>query len=953
MTKFLKLASLLLIALAVIQPTSLFAQKEGIYKSLKDKADYVFEGEVVKSTGKWNAGKTMIYTEHEIRLSKVFKGDLRNPTIRLITLGGDAEGQFVIGTEVLQLREGNKGLFLAREKPFTTLQGTDLGEHACFANDPAGFFEKGFGESAEVPLGYGAMKKKASYDKVLAEIGEPLIQFPDEPESDPFQIEDCGSTTYNTYAEVTFQNIEVTGNLEKVELDIMIEATPPGTKFGKCEFTLTFPSQVFGENVVQNSLLLVEKGEVVQSTDYAMTVVDQAQNKVKINVSLGGSFTTAYSLTGNIEKLFHCSFNIVNPLGLPNLTADDFKLEGNVWYECHGNIVPFRRVVIKTEGDIVLPNFGNLIGINYHMRKFNYTAIGANQQLRFDVFVNGSELSLFKNAELYIDFGSTAFPANLSMNGNIQITKADLINRTTSIGGNNVANYTVTHSDHAANTVKIVIAANPDVGLGGLAELGADEAFLMQIKVKVNTCQNEAGLGWNDLTNNNSHTYIEAGDEFQYMPITYEGELTSKICGCPPEPNDPVITGFEDMQGNPVAQVSAGTGTVLKIIGNNFRDVISGSSFIRVQNADAAGTTDILLFDIIDWKDTEITFVVPSQTTGTHKSPMASGGVQVITECGESNEEDITVEYSVMNYRPPGSTRAYRLALERQTANGIVFTFSGNVGNFERGLTEHAVNTWQCLTEINWSVGGTMQGYETVSPADNINLVVEVEPDNDFLNNGEAGAIVAGAVNDLQYAVPCNSNNGKVYYTRNIDVVINNNTNFSNMDLAVARRIFLHEFGHAHMLNHASRLFGSGNPQVLMYYTSGNGNNAPVNADINGAESVFAASAELLTGDCPAPIDTRDCANATHDSKYADSVKIYPVPFSGMLVLESEVAFPSGAILFVSDVTGTVVRNYPVGNQMYLKAEGFSSLPSGIYYLQIIGEKVHWASKTIKIGTHE
>jgi hypothetical protein len=127
MTKFLKLASLLLIALAVIQPTSLFAQKEGIYKSLKDKADYVFEGEVVKSTGKWNAGKTMIYTEHEIRLSKVFKGDLRNPTIRLITLGGDAEGQFVIGTEVLQLREGNKGLFLAREKPFTTLQGTYLG----------------------------------------------------------------------------------------------------------------------------------------------------------------------------------------------------------------------------------------------------------------------------------------------------------------------------------------------------------------------------------------------------------------------------------------------------------------------------------------------------------------------------------------------------------------------------------------------------------------------------------------------------------------------------------------------------------------------------------------------------------------------------------------------------------------------------------------------------------
>lgn len=49
MTKFLKLVSLLLIAAAIILPTSLLAQK---YKELKERVEYVFEGEILKSTGK-------------------------------------------------------------------------------------------------------------------------------------------------------------------------------------------------------------------------------------------------------------------------------------------------------------------------------------------------------------------------------------------------------------------------------------------------------------------------------------------------------------------------------------------------------------------------------------------------------------------------------------------------------------------------------------------------------------------------------------------------------------------------------------------------------------------------------------------------------------------------------------------------------------------------------------
>lgn len=57
----------------------------------------------------------MIYTEHEIKLTKVFKGDLRENEIKLVTLGGETETNFVIAGDALQLQEGYKGIFFAQK----------------------------------------------------------------------------------------------------------------------------------------------------------------------------------------------------------------------------------------------------------------------------------------------------------------------------------------------------------------------------------------------------------------------------------------------------------------------------------------------------------------------------------------------------------------------------------------------------------------------------------------------------------------------------------------------------------------------------------------------------------------------------------------------------------------------------------------------------------------------
>jgi hypothetical protein len=473
----------------------------------------------------------------------------------------------------------------------------------------------------------------------------------------------------------------------------------------------------------------------------------------------------------------------------------------------------------------------------------------------------------------------------------------------------------------------------------------------------VNACNQNADIYWNNLTNNSDNNYLDGTDVFQYAPILFTGELTSPMCGC--NQPDPVIASFADAQNNAVTQTRAGTGEVLKIKGSNFGNVIvDGSSFIEVDNADhnPDDRTIIPLGDIIDWKTNEITFVVPSTTIGKIQAPMESGEVKVFTECGGSNGEDMDVEYAVTNYRDDINLPALRAALDKQGAGGIEFTHSNNVGSFERGLTEHAINTWRCdpsaHTEIHWSLAANSVASTSVDPNDGINLIVEVNPNSGLLGaNGEAAVLRFGLLG-VSYFGDCQSSNGKAYYIKNIDVVINQNTNFSNMELAVARRIFLHEFGHAHMLEHASRL-GTSGAQKLMYYTGAN-NNAITSPDKNGALTVFGASAAVLTG-CSgvSPIDILGCPTPTNEVAYQDAISVSPVPFNSELNLQSETEFPLHTKVLISTLTGAQVYGSEIGQGKQFMIKGLGHLPPGMYVLSVESEGWKWSTKIVKTQGHD
>jgi hypothetical protein len=920
-----------------------FSQAAEFYEDLKGKSDLVFEGKIIKSTGRWNQDHSMIFTEHEILVSKVFKGEQRGNKVILITPGGISEGQFMFGSHILDLEAGMEGIFFAQNKAFEGIRASELNANTCFANKVGSYYPKNFTESS-VPLGYGALKSKYSYERFLIVLGNPIYEFDAEVETGASAF-DCAEITTETLAEISFSNFQISGNFENIEFDIVIKASPEGLKLGKCEYKISFPDSIFGSFLVQNNLIEISKGDLIYGdNDFLLTITDEEANVIKVSIQHVDGYTNEAILQDEEIQLLHCKFTITNPLLLTQLVPGDFDIEGNVWYQCNGRLIPFDRLFFKTDIKDV-SGFGTA-GIAFHLQKFSFRTQGAFQILSLDIYAASTETKALNTAELYINYSSAAFGTFLKMNNRVSFTGPP--------------GYLYEISDAGANVLKIELTeAFPNTPP---LIIGLEPVKLATLTLIAQNCNNAANISWNNLTNNTNQTYLENGDIFIYSSISFTGGLNLPMCGCNQPDDDPEIISFSSNQ------IRAGVGEQLTIFGNNFGEVIVRSScYIEVDNADHAFPNDqsspgwantnrtrIPLDDIIDWRNDAITFIVPSTTLGKYSAAMESGKVIVFNECGESNDENMDVEYAVANIRVSG--RAYRVALEKQTENGIHFTFSSNVGTDEKILTEYAVNTWCSSTNIGWSVGGSTSSVE-VLPDDNINIVVEVDPQtNPFLAGAYAGVVRAGEVDQVEYVQSCtNSEDQAVYYVRNIDVLINKNINFGNpippLTWARFQSIFLHELGHAHLLEHAAVVFGSGQVQKLMYYTSDVFNYNITNADRNGAVSVFGASQALLSGgeSCPSPIEAFGCPNSVDDLSDRRYISIMPNPFDSEITLKSDIPLSSNTSITIYSVTGQLLykNTFAQGEPFIVSGLGF--LANGMYIVRMQSSLGDWSGKIIKM----
>ncbi|TXG40229.1 T9SS type A sorting domain-containing protein [Seonamhaeicola maritimus] len=109
--------SLVLITIFSIYSLNLRAQNHNLiqkipFDSQVEFSDLIIEGEVVSKSSYWDETHSSILTSNIIKVYKVFKGETISETIEIITPGGVVDLKAVVVSHSLNLRKGDKGVFM-------------------------------------------------------------------------------------------------------------------------------------------------------------------------------------------------------------------------------------------------------------------------------------------------------------------------------------------------------------------------------------------------------------------------------------------------------------------------------------------------------------------------------------------------------------------------------------------------------------------------------------------------------------------------------------------------------------------------------------------------------------------------------------------------------------------------------------------------------------------------
>lgn len=293
----------------------------------------------------------------------------------------------------------------------------------------------------------------------------------------------------------------------------------------------------------------------------------------------------------------------------------------------------------------------------------------------------------------------------------------------------------------------------------------------------------------------------------------------------------PIVTTFSP------TVASAGTGTILTINGTGFGNS-RGNGFVEFRNADDGGQTFVrpLPSEYISWSNTRIRMYIPSvmQDDGT----AGSGPIRVTTNDGSSFTSAIPIRLEFAYSNIDFDNKSFQPILTDQNgAGGYTILFSESMDSrlaAKEGF-RRAVNTWVCVSEVNWTLGGLTS---INSASDDGSSVVR------FASQSTVGeSVLARTISRYE---GCRSliTDDTLFWVSEFDMEINSEINWQygpggpggqQFDFET---VMLHELGHAHQLGHVII------PQAVMYYAIefARLERDLSQLDINGAELVMATS---------------------------------------------------------------------------------------------------------------
>ncbi len=842
---------------------------------------------------------------------------------------------FVMHSHDASFSVGNKGIFFCTPNLYKRLQEEKIQGYVPL------YETGGYIRYTKNDVGVKAVDNKKSYkelseihDSILVVSRQPMVEWKD---GERFFVDLCDPQSETTI-EVSLDNIAFTSEQQDkfVEFDVLCKATPNGILFGKAEFQLSFPTDVFGQSIVQNGFFQVQKEQVILANSYSLTAQDVSSNSLKILINPSGIGTNFYPMTVADEKLCHVKMKIANPLAIFTLHPNSFNFSGNAWYYCGRDYYLFRNIKFDDFIKPITSNPEKSTNITYTFENLHILNNGNN--LKIDIYASCSSPTSFAGVQVEFSFNTASLAFDNSITG-FGLLRGEIV------------------QDVSIYSIEIKNSVQPNIVRFRYESLEALGNFLLDntprklasVTLRIVNCNEPINLEFLENNMQGESNHYTGNDPIPweaYDPVIANDTETTTVCGCNTAPQ---IVGL-----NPTT-IRAGVRDVLTITGNNFGVYNPTQCKVIFPDGDDGGFSDAVaeIGDIINWSDTEIKVYVPSTTNGSgFKNPACSGKVKLRNGCGTSpsSADVLHIRYAVFNNRGSVTQPASNLTLADFGGNGYLFHYANNVDGWMKNAFQEALGKWCEETEINFNIS-------TNTPVDGNGNAILIASANDGFNTitveNIAGDGQAAVVYGTAYFKIClNQSTGKGSYIMNeidikIDVGINNYQRLVDG--------LVHELGHAQMLQHSKHPdFENGNNQYVMFFNLFNVDDWEIkDDDEEGAEYVYSSSSQALTGSgCNGdPIQTGVCGsviNLSDELHIGNNLSVYPNPVDNILRVEIHPLCNSDIKWTITDVVGNNLLS-GVGNYNDCNFEiSTSTLQKGMYTLLIHTQKGIYSTKIIK-----
>ncbi len=886
-------------------------------------AEVVIEGEVISTESKWNDERNLIMTENKVLVKSVFKGQIQDYVISVLTTGGIIDEHFHYKTHEINMTNGEDGYF------FLT---PDYSSNSNYFSDERYGFVRVHGTLNKFTSVFGSKGSINDFEEqIIQETKFPKLDF--EKHYEIFSIQAFGDRdtcdllplTRNIKSiEFTFDSVMYTPDLQYLEFDIMAKVNTPGLKFGKGDLFIRY-DKAFGENVVTKGSVEITKGEIIQNSLFDLQYDDYSENIIYVSADSEFGSNQMYTFTSTAAELLHIKVKIDDFTQIGSVSFDSIDISGSVYYWCQGNYNLFDQ--INLDDPISAVSSSTPIGLTYTFE--NVSVDPSNTTMSADVFAEATNTSLYSDAFIYINYNELGFGSNVVSNSNVSFQQTDLLN--------DLNVYQTFLYDHDQNTIQLVVFAPSE---NGLSTLGTTPQKLGTLRFDIIDCDKEKELHFEPLTETSDHIHYTGAMPIPwelYDPVIAEDEETGTICGC----SKPTITSFEGPNANNPNVIHGGVGEILTIKGNNFGTYVPIESTVIFKNGDdmgpseiEVGVSDFKVNNVIEWTDTQIKLILPGcdKSKGVDQPP-SSGRFKVRNPCDVSDESPnpIDIPYSVYTFRSLNHGKVKRLNLQANgDNNSICFNFSKDLPVWIQNEFESALNSWCGETGINFTIGDRIDKNTPLGAIDNTNLV--------SFEGGSSGGHLASAV----YFEDNNCNNNDELFFSEIDFILRSNVlptqNPTSAQQEQMREVIKHELGHAHMLNHAKG-FGQ-----LMHPNGNSGIGGTITTnDSEGANLVFNSSNACGLN----PIFSGQCANSCGGTNSIETITntqlgLYPNPTDDLLTIQIDEQI---YLLEIFDHYGRLClssKNPP-------KSIDVKHLISGIYIIKVYSTSSESLNKFIKL----